>query len=485
VPQDKIIISGYNEVYVKIICEPSIAYEMSEHFSFYVPDYKYHPKFKIGLWDGKIKLLNLRTHLIYKGLVPHIKEFCEKRDYECLFDGDFSTNEFSEYEAVEFYKSLKIPEKFEQRDYHIGTFTHCIRNKRALFVSPTASGKSFMIYLIIRYLDTPTLIIVPNIQLVHQMYSDFKDYGLNVEKHVHKIHGGQEHASNKKIIISTWQSIYDESPNFFKKFKCVVGDEAHRCKAVSLTKILGYLTNCEYRFGFTGSLDGSLTNQMVLEGLFGPYKKIVSTVELQKQGYLADLVIKSIKLKYSDEVCKLLKKADYKQEVTYIIKNVSRNKFIRNLALSLKGNTLLLYQFVEHHGIPLFNMIKEKAEIPVYLIHGGIVGDEREEIRKTINEQLSSITVASMGCFSEGINIPNIDNIIIVSPTKSKIKVMQMIGRGLRKSERKKSCTLIDIADDFTWKSRQNYSLLHYIERISMYVSEGFRWKEYEVKLKD
>jgi len=225
---------------------------------------------------------------------------------------------------------------------------------------------------------------------------------------------------------------------------------------------------------------------MVLEGLFGPYKKIVSTVELQEKGFLAKLQIKSIKLKYSEAARKALKGSDYRQELAFIIKNEKRNKFIRNLALSLKGNTLLLYQYVEHHGIPLFNMIKEKAEIPTYLIHGGIIGEEREVIRKTINEQQDSITVASdLGCFSEGINIPNIDNIITASPTKSKIKVMQMIGRGLRKTERKKECTLIDIADDLSWKSNQNYSLKHYIERIRLYIAEGFQWREYNVEIKD
>lgn len=482
---DKVIVTEYDEVYVKILCEPSIAREMSEHFSFYVPDYKFHPKFKIGIWDGKIKLLNLRTRLIYKGLVSYIEKFCRERDYEIEFDGNFSSNELSLYEAQEFYKSLKIPEKFQQRDYHLDTFTHCIRSKRSLFVSPTASGKSFMIYLIMRYLNLPTLIIVPNLQLVHQMFNDFKDYGFDSDKYIHKIFGGQDKDTDKKIIISTWQSIYEMDAKWFSKFKVVVGDEAHRCKAKSLTTILTQMTNCIYRYGFTGSLDGSETNQMVLEGLFGAYKKIVSTVELQEQGYLAKLLIKSVKLKYSEATRKSLKKADYRQEIAFIIKNEKRNKFIRNLALSLKGNTLLLYQYVEHHGIPLYKMISEKAEVPTYLIHGGIIGDEREVIRKAINEQKDSITVASMGCFSEGINIPNIDNIITASPTKSKVKVMQMIGRGLRKTERKKECTLIDIADDLTWKANQNYSLKHYIERIKLYVEEGFLWKEYQVEIKD
>lgn len=481
---DTVVISEYNEVYVKIHCEPSIAREMAEHFSFYVPDYKYHPKFKIGLWDGKIKLLNLRTRLIYKGLLKHILGFCIDQGYKAVLDGKFGLEEFSVHEAEEFIKSLKIPEGIQSRDYQIKSFVHCIRSTRSLFVSPTGSGKSLLIYLIMRYLDRPTLIIVPNLQLVHQMYNDFKDYGFDSDKHVHKIHSGQDKHTNKKFVISTWQSIYEMDPEWFERYQVVIGDEAHRCKAKSLTTILGNLTSCANRYGFTGSLDGSETNQMVLEGLFGAHKKIVSTVELQEQGFLANLKIKSIKLRYPESVRKALRKASYREEVEFIVKNEKRNKFIKNLALSLKGNTLVLYQYVKDHGIPLFELIKEECKIPIYLIHGGIVGDEREEIRKIVNSQEDSITVASMGCFSEGVNIPNIDNIITVSPTKSKVKVMQMIGRGLRKTSRKKECVLLDIADDLSWKTHKNYSMKHYIERIQLYGSEGFKWKEYAVDLK-
>ena len=180
----------------------------------------------------------------------------------------------------------------------------------------------------------------------------------------------------------------------------------------------------------------------------------------------------------------MLSKANYQDELDYLVRSDARNRFIKNLALSLEGNTLLLFQFVEKHGHVLHEMIKRETNRPVYYVHGGVDGDEREDIRKIVETQTDTIIVASSGTFSTGINIRNLHNIIFGSPSKSKIRNLQSIGRGLRKSDSKSIATLYDIADDLTHGNRKNYTILHFVERMKIYNEEQFEYKIYPVNLK-
>jgi superfamily II DNA or RNA helicase len=273
---------------------------------------------------------------------------------------------------------------------------------------------------------------------------------------------------------------------FFKQFDVVIGDEAHLFKAKSLTSILSNLDSCRYRFGFTGTLDGTQTHKLVLEGLFGPVRKVTTTAELIDQKHLADFKIKIIVLSYPEEIRKMIaRSADYQAEMDYIVRLEARNKFIRNLALSLDGNTLLLFQFVEKHGKELFSKIKDEATgRNVYYVSGSVEGEEREEIRKIVETEQNAIIVASYGTFSTGVNIRNLHNVIFSSPSKSKIRNLQSIGRGLRKSDTKDSATLYDIADDMSWKEKKNFTLLHFMERVKIYNEEKFEYKIFKVNLK-
>jgi len=478
----EIIIRYVDNVYILVECERSVAKELSDCFSFYAQNYQHHPKFKARVWDGKLKLFSLSTHLIYIGLLPKIEEFAKTRDYEIEYEGDFSDNNFSLVESQDFINSLKIPGKFELRDYQVKTFVHCIRKKRALFVSPTSSGKSLIIYFLVRYLKKRTLIIVPNTTLIHQMASDFESYGYT--KDIQKIYSGQEKDIGADIVIATWQSAYKLSSEWFKNFEVIVGDEAHKFKAKSLTELMKKTPHIPYKFGFTGTLDGLEVNQMVLEGLFGQSKQIITTKELMNDGYISNLKIKTITLKHSIEDAKLLKKAKYQDEIAWLIQNKNRNDFLKNLTLSLNGNILVLYRYVENHGIPLYNLIKENAkDRKVYLIHGKIDSEERNEIRKIVDKEKNSIIVASLGCFSEGISIVNLHNIIFATPIKSRIAVLQSIGRGLRKGETKEKCTLFDFCDDLSSGKWYNHTLRHFTERMKYYLEEDFSVKNYKVKI--
>ena len=471
----------YDEVYNKIVCDPGIAMELSEHFTFEVPGAKFMPTVRNKVWDGKVRLFNPLTSLLYCGLNHHIEQFCKSRDYELEFDGPFADTEFSLIEAKKFIE--KLGPKHQPRDYQIEAFVHAVRKRRSVLLSPTGSGKSFIIYLLACWYRSKTLVIVPTTSLVHQMASDFEDYGLPPGM-THKIMSGEEKASNKPFVVSTWQSIYKMPKSWFDQFDVVIGDEAHLFKAKSLTAMMGKLTGCKYRFGFTGTLDGTQTHKLVLEGLFGSVRKITTTSKLIEQKHLADFKIKAIVLKYPDDIKKLMAGSDYQTEIDFIVRNDARNRFIKNLALSLSGNTLLLFQFVEKHGRILHDMISQEAvDRKVFFISGAVDGEKREDIRKIIETETNAIVVASFGTSSTGINIRNLHNVVFASPSKSRVRNLQSIGRGLRTSASKSEATLYDIADDLTWKSKKNHTILHFVERIKIYSEEKFPYRTYTVDL--
>jgi len=325
------------------------------------------------------------------------------------------------------------------------------------------------------------MVVVPTTSLVHQMASDFKSYGYDTD--IHKITAGVDKKTDLPIVITTWQSIYKMPKQWFSQFGVVIGDEAHLFKAKSLSSIMEKMIDCKYRFGFTGTLDGTQTHKLVLEGLFGAVRKVISTAELIEQKHLSNFKIKCVILKYPDAVCQAMKNATYQDEMDFLVRNDNRNKFIKNLCLSLEGNTLLLFQFVDKHGQILYDMIKDN-NIPTFFVHGGVEGVERDEIRKIVDGESKSIIIASYGTFSTGINIRNLHNIIFASPSKSKIRNLQSIGRGLRKSETKDQAMLYDIADDLTWKSRKNHTIGHFVERCKIYDEEKFEYKIYTTRLK-
>ena len=446
------------------------------------------PTYQKKYWDGKIRLFNTQSGEVYIGLLDRIVQFCKDHGYtyefvESKYYGlPFEVNDKISKEGVKDY--MTAISKHKPRDYQIDGVYDALRNNRKLLVSPTASGKSLMIYSIIRYFvenKKNTLIVVPTTSLVEQMYKDFADYGWNVGSYCHKVYAGRERETDSQVIITTWQSIYKLPRKYFERFDVVVGDEAHQFKSKSLVAIMTKLGNAKYRFGFTGTLDGSETHKWVLEGLFGPSYKIIKTDELMKKGHLATLDINVLLLKHPPN-----KFENFEDEVQYIITHEKRNRLIRNLALDLKGNTLILFARVEAHGEPLYEMINSNVveERHVFFVHGGVDTQDRERVREITEQEDNAIIVASYGTFSTGINIKNLHNIIFASPSKSRIRNLQSIGRVLRKGNQKTRATLYDIADDISTKSRKNYTLNHLIERIKIYNEENFNYDIVNIPLK-
>ncbi len=483
-----VVIGKMNEVFLQINAEPHIQYELRDHFTFEVEGAKFMPQYRKRNWNGEIHLFDLRTKRIYIGLLDKIISFCNRHDYSYKFvdneyyGAPFEVNNGISYEGVTDY--MKSICSHPPRKYQIEGVYDALKHNRKLLISPTASGKSLMIYSLVRYYvdrQQKILLVVPTTSLVEQMYKDFEDYGWNAESYCHRIYAGKEKTNELPVTITTWQSVYKLERSFFEDYNVVIGDEAHLFKSKSLVSIMTKLHHAKYRFGFTGTLDGTQTHKWVLEGLFGPSYKVTKTDELMKQGHLSQLDIQCLVLKHPPQ-----KFETYEDEIQYLISHEQRNKFITNLTLDLKGNTLVLYSRVETHGAILYDKINtnKQGDRKVFFIHGGVDAEERELVREITEQEKNAIIVASYGTFSTGINIKNLHNIIFASPSKSRIRNLQSIGRVLRKGSNKIKAILYDIADDCSQKSRKNYTLNHLIERIKIYNEENFNYEIITIQLK-
>ena len=468
----EIILKKVDEVFMKVECDDGLARDLFDFFSFTVPNAKFMPSVKNRYWDGKVRLFSIKTHKIYIGLLPYVDEFCRERGYDIVGINDIIGDKERQPDE-NFIQELGLP--FEPRDYQLDAFRTAVQYGRQLLLSPTASGKSLIIYLLARYYNKKTVVIVPTTSLVEQMAKDFKDYGY--DKEICKIYSGQP-VFDSDITITTWQSFSKAPKDVMEKFEVVVGDEAHLFKANVLKGILEKMKNTAIRFGTTGTLDGSECHRLQLEGLFGPVKKVVSTKELIDEGTIANLSIDCVILCHTKQ-----KKMTYQEEMDYLVSNDARNIFIVNLVRSLKGNTLVLFQYVEKHGVILHSMMSNTdMGGNLHYVYGGTDTEDRESVREIVEKNKEDTILASYGTFSTGVNIKRIDNIVFASPSKSRIRNLQSIGRGLRKTDGKDKLRLFDIADDL---GCENYTLNHLKDRINIYNEERFNYEIKQFSLND
>ena len=499
---NSITITNLDEVSLRVESEDSgILQEIHEHFSFMAPGYKFMPSYRNKMWDGRIRLFNLRNRVLPLGLKPHLISLCQERKYHVTeIHGHKGKNCI---DSVHYIESLKLALKGDPitlRDYQLTASRRALESERAVLVSPTGSGKSLIIYVLFRwFLSRPeakgkkVIIIVPTTALVEQMYKDFEDYSafdkdFEVKKDVHRIYSGKEKSSEARVYVTTWQSAITMPSMWFKQFGAVFGDEAHLFKAVSLTKIMACLTDAWFRIGTTGTLPDSkesLVHTLVLEGCFGPVFNVTTTQALIESDTLAQLKINILAMKYPEETRKARGKQSYAEEIDFLVSHPRRNNFIANLAIDQPGNTLVLFTLVEKHGKPLFELIRKKAgpNRQVFFVSGSVSAEDRERIRSLVETEKNAMIIASTGVFSIGVNIKNLHNIIIAAPTKSQVKLLQSIGRGLRKSDDGRPTTVFDLADDLTYKKNKNYTLKHGIDRLNIYKAEKFKFQVHEVPL--
>lgn len=308
---DKIVVYKKNEASLLLGCDYGIAAELSDYFSFFVPGYKWMPSFKNKVWDGKIRIFNALTKEFPVGLLPYLKSFAEKRNYILDYeDGPYGPpetfNKVDPKEIMDFVKELNLHSRgnpLEIRDYQFDAVCEAIRRKRVILLSPTGSGKSLIIYTLLRWYlkhyDHKVLVIVPTTSLVEQMYADFKDYSgndpeFNAEDDCHVIYSGQpKTAIQERVFISTWQSIYKLPATWFAQFGAIFGDECHLFKSKSLSSIMNKSKDVAYRFGTTGTLDGSqcFTHDM----------KVTTDAGIKN---ISDIKIGDVVLSYNEETKK-------------------------------------------------------------------------------------------------------------------------------------------------------------------------------------
>ena len=486
-------IEKLDEVYVRVFSDASVEQELVDFFTYEYPGARFTPQFRARLWDGKVRLYDAIRKTLYLGLVPYVEQFAVSNGYAVEYVNTVSVvNNITTTDLEGFVTALELPEKIEIRDYQIEAMTTALAKERTLLLSPTASGKSFIIYSIMRWhlnAGRKCIIIVPTTSLVEQLYTDFEDYSTvnnwPTKEHVQKLYSGFTKDITKDVLITTWQSVYLQPKSWFSQFNVIFGDEAHQFKAKSLTTVMEKMDKIRYRVGTTGTLDNKKIHKLVLEGMFGPVHRVTTTKKLMDSGKLAELNIMCVLLKYNEEIRKERKNKTYQEEMDWLVSCEPRNKFIRNLAVNSKGNTLVLFQYVEKHGKVLYDLIKNKVhdKRKIFFVYGGTETSDREAIRHITEGESDAIIIASFGTFSTGINIPSLENVIFASPSKSKIRNLQSIGRGLRLKDGKTTCNLFDLADDLHWKSWKNLTLNHAAERYKTYAEEEFKIKLVEVDL--
>lgn len=509
----KVFIQKLDETYIQVWSDDDgVEREIHENFTFEVKGYQHMPAYKTGRWDGKIRLYNISTKRLYVGLKDEVFFFVSSLGYDVEF---LETSEDQFYKinsqhVLDYLSQISLSnsdgEVLSLRNYQTDAIVHALTSQRTILLSATSSGKSLQIYCIIRYLldtyeDFKVMLIVPSKGLVEQMYSDFSDYSKNdawkASDYCQKVSGDYSKAITMPVVITTWQSQQKGTKAHFNQFKAILVDEAHEAAAASLTGIMEQANEVVFKIGATGTLKDCKMNTLALTGLFGKPYTVITARDMIDSGAASELKIKCLILDHPEEIKKtfssMLKKKtfDYQTEIDYIVTSDSRNKFIANLANDLKGNTLVLFNLVEKQGKIIKEILKEKTEKNIYYIDGSVSAKKREEYRnKIVDEESNCILLASYGTTSRGYSVSNIDNIIFASPTKSKVRNLQSIGRGLRLSEGKSHCTLFDIADDFTTvtksgkTSKQNFTLRHFLDRISLYTQEQFSYKTIRIAIK-
>lgn len=492
-----VVVHYENQLKVRIQCSQSIMYEMHEAFSFFVQGYKFTPQFKSGRWDGRVSMLDLRSKQLFRGLLPKLETWCETNEYSLSYSDPASLAPKLHFDTAYLADCSGIG-KFTPKDYQANAVSIGLSKNQQLLLSPTASGKSYIIYLMCRWIldntDGNVLVSVPTTALSEQLITDFEEYAEGLEWDVRSfattLYSGKEKNSHHRIKISTWQSAVKMPPEWFQQFDAYICDEAHGADSKSIKAIVNNMVDAPIRIGLTGTLDGTKMHELEMQAMFGAITKVASTRELMDRGDLAKLEIDCIRLRYNADDIKLVQPMEYQDEIKFLLQHKTRNKVLVNLALQQPANTLLLVNEIEH-GDSLHEMLLEKAvkyDKEILYIKGAVNVEEREVIRKKLETSDHFVLLATLGTFSTGANVKNLHYAIFGHPFKSQIRTLQSIGRSLRVMPGKTHAKLIDVADDLVHvtkkgKEKLNTTMEHFIERLRIYQNEQFPYKIVKVSL--
>ena len=366
--------------------------------------------------------------------------------------------------------------KFDPRDYQKESAQKALQRGCGVIVLPTSAGKTLVIAIItstiLKYTDNKVLILVPDIQLVQQTYQDFLDYGID-EADVSKWTGSHE-LTDTKIVIANNQILLSEKQDklALTRFNTLIVDECHKfATAEKISKLIKNV-KCDRIFGFTGSLPECNFDVWSINRIFGPVIYQKKSIELRQDEYISKVRVVSLELTYKTiptftKPSMSEPTAGYEEEITWLHTNEYRNSVISKLVSRLETNTLILVDRIVH-GEHLLQYLQTNTNKQIYFIQGSVELEERENMRKLMEETSGIVCIAISKIFSTGISIKNLHNIVFAAIGKARIKIIQSIGRSLRLHHTKQMATIFDVADVCL-----TYGQKHFEERARLYTSES------------
>lgn len=410
----------------------------------YKKGYRFMPKYKAGKWDGKISLFKKMTRTFPYGLFPKVAKYIKKEWVD-------KVNMTISNEIYWMFGSGNKPEytydlAYKPYPYQQEVIESMVKTTKGVAVVATAGGKSLIITYMIRNIPekySKSLIIVPTLQLVDQFKGDMIEYGIPEDMI------GQVNADNKEfdkaIVISTWQSLSNQMDKL-DLFRTVIVDEVHTAQAATISTILESCPNAVYRFGVTGTLPTNKLDEMSVLSYLGPVLKTFTGRDLADLGYVSKCTIKQLWIKYGQNYGK-----DYQYIRDNVFLNPKRMSVIRGIAKRSNNSVLILVDRIEKEGVILEKYLKEQLpKKEVVFLSGKDKSDVRDKWRKDMNDRKNIVCIATYPIFQQGVNIPSLREIILASSTKSFVRVIQSLGRTLRKHVSKElgGAILWDICDD-------------------------------------
>jgi superfamily II DNA or RNA helicase len=436
--------------------------ELSNMFKYEIPGARYLPAVRLGRWDGKIAFFQMGGST-YVNLLPEIIPYLDRQGYHLELEDlrDYKTQYDFEEVTEDTFKHINWPDKHPMagqpivlRDYQVEIINKFLENPQCMQEIATGAGKT-LITAALSYCCEPhgrTIVIVPNKSLVTQTEADYINMGLDVG-----VYFGDRKEFGKTHTICTWQSLnilLKGSRNhevditigeFLQDVVCVMVDEVHMAKADALKTLLtGVMAHVPIRWGLTGTIPKEDYEFVSLKCSIGDVIGRLSASELQEQGVLANCHVNVLQLVDHVEY------KDYQSELRYLLETEARLDYIAKLVESIRksGNTLVLVDRIAP-GRALIEKIKDAV-----FVSGGTKADDRKEQYDDIATMDDKVIVATYGVAAVGINIPRVFNLVLIEPGKSFVRVIQSIGRGIRKAEDKDFVQIWDITSTCKFAKR-------------------------------
>jgi superfamily II DNA or RNA helicase len=436
--------------------------ELSNMFKYEIPGARYLPAVRLGRWDGKIAFFQMGGST-YVNLLPEIIPYLDSQGYHLELEDlrDYKTQYDFEEVTETTFEHIMWPDKHPMagqpivlRDYQVEIINKFLENPQCMQEIATGAGKT-LITAALSYCCEPhgrTIVIVPNKSLVTQTEADYKNMGLDVG-----VYFGDRKEFGKTHTICTWQSLnilLKGSRNhevditigeFLQDVVCVMVDEVHMAKADALKTLLtGVMAHVPIRWGLTGTIPKEDYEFVSLKCSIGDVIGRLSASELQSQGVLANCHVNVLQLVDHVEY------RDYQSELRYLLETEARLDYIAKLVESIRksGNTLVLVDRIAP-GRALIEKIKDAV-----FVSGGTKADDRKEQYDDIATMDDKVIVATYGVAAVGINIPRVFNLVLIEPGKSFVRVIQSIGRGIRKAEDKDFVQIWDITSTCKFAKR-------------------------------